>query len=281
MKWYKSNILKKLFLETTDWNVAWKKVEENVYSVIENPDGYWLADSLIYSCDEGVFLFVEAFDKHDNIGKLAVLKYNGKEFSDFKIIMEKEYHLSYPYVFKFNNEYYMIPETSANNSIEIYKSYNFPYDWKKEKELLKGKYVDTTVFEFENKFILYSYDILNHMLITGELNMTNLEIINIETKLDKLYQLRAGGNVYQKNGKYYRAIQNNEFFYGQKLDIINCFDNNKVGNLNPVEISNNKNIVYRRLHTYSKSDNFEAVDLSDFRFNIFKIFKKIKGVIKK
>ena len=152
MEWYKSKILKKLFLETTDWNVAWKKENSNRYNVIDNPEGYWLADSLVFSCCDGIFLFVEAFDKKENIGKIAVLEYDGESFKNFKIILEKDYHLSYPYVFEFENEYYMIPETSGNNCIEIYKAKKFPYEWEKETELLKGCYVDTTIYN-DNKFV--------------------------------------------------------------------------------------------------------------------------------
>ena len=213
MRWNQSKVLKKLFLETTDWNVAWKKEDSIEYTIINNPDGYWFADSLIFSCENGVFLFVEAFDKKEKIGKLAVLKYNGETFSDFKIIMEKNYHLSYPYVFEYKKEYYMIPETSGNNCIEIYKAINFPYEWEKQKELIKGPYVDTTIFEYDKKMQFYTYDIKNNYLINGILNMDNLNLENINSQIDDDYNHRAGGNVYVKDGLYLRAIQNNKYFY--------------------------------------------------------------------
>lgn len=281
MKWYKLKIMKKLFLETTDWNVAWKKNNESSYNVVQNPRGYWLADSLIFSCKKGIFLFVEAYDKKEKIGKLAVLKYNGEIFSDFRIIMEKSYHLSYPYVFEYNNEYFMIPETSQNNCIEIYKSVNFPYEWVKIKELMEGEYVDTTVFRYNDEIILYSYDMSNHKLLTGILDMNSLEINNVSFKIDSEYKLRAGGNVFEQNDLYCRAVQDNKYFYGQKLNIINCFNNNVIDELKPIDILNDKNITFKRLHTYSKSGEYEAIDLSSYKFNLFKIIKKMKGVIKK
>lgn len=276
MSWYKSKILKKLFLETTDWNVAWKKDDSDRYEVIQNPEGYWLADSLVFSCYMGVFLFVEAFDKKENIGKIAVLKYNGNSFTDFKIIMEKPYHLSYPFVFEYNKEFYMIPETSDNDSIEIYKSINFPYEWKKEKKLLCGKYVDTTLYNLNGRINLFSYNVNDKILIKGNLNMLNLNIENVLSKVDNENKFRAGGNVFFSDGNYCRAVQNNKYFYGQSLYIIDCLNDEILYEIIPTKIKNSINKKYRRLHTYSKSGDFEAIDLSNFKFNLLKIINKLK-----
>lgn len=275
MEWYKSKLLKKLFLETTDWNVAWKKENDNIYTLINNPVGFWLADSLVFSCDEGTFLFVEAFDKNENIGKLAVLKFNGEEFSDFQIILEKDYHLSYPYVFEYNKQYYMIPETSGNNCIELYISETFPYKWKKIKTIFEGKYVDTSVCNLDKeKFLLYSYDLENKKLMKSILNMDNFSIDNIELTNDTNNALRAGGNIFPHKDGNVRALQNNEYFYGQKLNIIDD-NNNIIFKIDPRDILTNDKKIYKRLHTYSKSGEFEAIDLSSYRFNLLKFVKKI------
>lgn len=275
MEWYKSKLLKKLFLETTDWNVAWKKENDNIYTLINNPDGYWLADSLIFSCDEGTFLFVEAFDKFEKIGKLAVLKYNGKEFIDFQLILEKDYHLSYPYVFEYNKQYYMIPETSGNNCIELYVSEKFPSKWKKIKTIFEGKFVDTSVYNLgKEKFVLYSYDIENKKLMKAILNMDDFSIDNIEYISDINNGLRAGGNIFIQDGIKVRALQNNEYFYGQKLNVVDD-DNNIIFKIEPKNVLTNDKKNYKRLHTYSKSGEFEAIDLSNYKFNLLKFLKKI------
>lgn len=278
MGWYKNKILKKLFLETTPWNAAWKLKNESIYNVIDNPDGYWLADSLLFENNDNIYLFVEAYDLNEKIGKIGVLKYDGEIFKNFQLILERPYHLSYPYVFKYNDKIYMIPETSENNCIEIYCAMEFPIKWKKVKKLLPGKYVDTIVFPEKNGFAqIYTYDNQNKNQVRGILDLNKLEIKILNIIPDNKNKLRCGGKYIIHDDLICYPVQNNEYFYGQSLDVLDCEKNDYQYSISPEKIKNNKKINYKRLHTYSSSKNFEAIDLSNFRFNLFKIFKKIKG----
>lgn len=275
MEWYKSKILKKLFLETTKWNVAWKNINDQEYKIIKNPKGYWLADSLLFSTEEKCFLFVEAYDETSKLGKIGILEFNNNGFNNFKIIIEEKFHLSYPYVFEYKNEYYMIPESSEDNSIYLYKANCFPYKWERIKKIASGKFVDTTVIqENGSTFLVYFYDMANHFAITGTLDMEKKEINIAENHSDKSYTKRAGGNVFIKKSDMYHAIQNNRYFYGQSLSIVN-FKSGKVEYvIKPEDLKVDNNQKYRRVHTYSVSNEIEAIDLSNYRFNLFKFLKK-------
>ena len=67
--------------------------------------------------------------------------------------------MSYPCVFAKKNKYYMIPETSENNTIEIYECIEFPYIWVKKKNLLNNVFaVDVTYFYDEQNDYLISYN---------------------------------------------------------------------------------------------------------------------------
>lgn len=276
MKWYENKILKKLFLETKDWNAAWKDQRSNEFYLINNPEGYWLADTLIFKDDTGIYLFVEAFDKKASLGRIGVLTFNGKEFKDFRVVLEKDYHLSYPYVFMYNNQYYMIPESSANNTIELYQSIEFPYKWEKISELLHGRYVDTTLYQRnDGKFKAYAYDVRNKEMLSCILDMDNLKMVVENKYKDINNQLRDGGNIFKYEGKLCRAVQNNINFYGQSLAIIDCDTEKTIFNLYPEDINTNSNGRFRRLHTYSRIDQMEAIDLSDFKFEPFKIIRKM------
>ena len=58
-------------------------------------------------------------------------------------------------------EFYMIPESSTNDSITLYRAEHFPDKWVKETDLLKGeKYVDSTVFQHGDDVGLLSYKIV-------------------------------------------------------------------------------------------------------------------------
>ena len=54
---------------------------------------------------------------------------DGLQWTYDRIVLTESFHLSYPYVFKYDGIYYMIPETYHANSIRVYQATNFPYDW--------------------------------------------------------------------------------------------------------------------------------------------------------
>lgn len=84
---------------------------------------YWYADPMLFEKNGKVYLFTEAFDKRIQKGKLAVsyLTDSG-EFSKPEIIINLPYHLSYPCVWEEEGCVYMLPETSQDRTLEIWKS---------------------------------------------------------------------------------------------------------------------------------------------------------------
>lgn len=280
MNWYKNKYLKKMFLETTEWNAAWKLSSMNEYAIIPNPDGYWLADTLLFSKDDVVYLFVEAYEKETNKGRIGVMVFNGSRFCDFRVILKKDYHLSYPFVFEFKGDVYMIPESSQNNTIEIYKASALPDKWEFVCKLMDGNYVDTTLYRFsESEFTFYTYDMSNNTMCTGTLNMDD-RVMEIDSIVpDDNYVKRAGGSIFKMSDKFVRPLQYNKYFYGQRLSFVDCETELEYQTLKPEEIENADSRIFRRIHTYSRVKDFEAVDLSSYKFCISKPIKKIWAIL--
>ena len=46
--------------------------------------------------------------------------------------------MSYPQVFKWGDEFYMVPETVAAYEVRLYKALEFPFKWVFVKTLMKG-----------------------------------------------------------------------------------------------------------------------------------------------
>ena len=66
--------------------------------------------------------------------------------------------LTYPCIFQYQGSYFMIPETSANKTIEMYHAEHFPDKWVLDTVLQKGeKWVDTTVRFQEGNPQLFTY----------------------------------------------------------------------------------------------------------------------------
>jgi hypothetical protein len=77
---------------------------------------------------------------------------------DYKqVVLNEPFHLSYPYVFEWQGEIFMIPESQENKSIRLYKADPFPLRWSFVTTLVAGKsYVDPSVVRFREKWWLFS-----------------------------------------------------------------------------------------------------------------------------
>ena len=276
MDWYKYRLLNKAFLQTTDWYVAWRRVGEGTYNLVDNPCGYWLADSLVYEDEGGAWLFVEAFDANDAYGKLAVLPFDGNKFDGFKLILDTGSHLSYPFVFKQGTRHYMIPESSAAGEIALYTADDFPFGWQKLATLLEGPYVDTTLFDDGSGRVCgYSYQVESREFINFSLDMDSLALTVEERIQDTDGLLRPGGRAFRENGHWICPSQNNRYFYGQSLLFRDFSSGRVLRELLPNNVKTADGRNFRRLHTYSRTASFEAVDLSDYRFSPAKPVKRI------
>jgi hypothetical protein len=61
----------------------------------------------------------------------------------------RTHHYSYPHIFQAGSEVFMIPESYDSDSVDLFRCREFPNDWVRETTLLRGKFVDTTVWEHE------------------------------------------------------------------------------------------------------------------------------------
>ena len=118
----------------------------------------FVADPFLIYENNIYYMFFEVWNlpkKQADIG-LATSD-DGYNWSYEKIVLNEPFHLSYPLVFKWNNEHYMIPETIFTKSIRLYKADDFPYRWRLVKTLLNGKdFVDNTIFHYNNIWWLFT-----------------------------------------------------------------------------------------------------------------------------
>ena len=74
-----------------------------------------------------------------------------------KIVLREPFHLSYPYVFEWQGQYYMIPETHQAESVRLYQARSFPFDWVCIATLLQGhRFNDSSPFFHGDRWWLFS-----------------------------------------------------------------------------------------------------------------------------
>jgi hypothetical protein len=61
-------------------------------------------------------------------------------------VLERDYPLSHPFVFEHEGRLYLIPETAARRTVELYRCVEFPLRWELERVLLEGVGLADAVF---------------------------------------------------------------------------------------------------------------------------------------
>lgn len=106
------------------------------------------------------YLFFEAEVKIENgyKGKIALASSeNGEAWHYEKIVLNEPFHLSYPYVFIWENQFYLIPESRQSRQIRLYRAVSFPFRWELDTILLKGKrFADNSLFFYNDTWWLFT-----------------------------------------------------------------------------------------------------------------------------
>ena len=250
-----------------------KNVNDNRYFDIDQPKNIARADCFIVEENDKLYVFFEEFIIEPNRkGYLCVgiIDQESNKIVGIKKILEKEYHLSYPFVFEYEREWYMIPETHSNKTIDLYKFVDFPYHVEKVRTLIDNiDAVDTTVLfregfvylftnvktnergHNENLMLFYSNDLLHGIFREYEQNPIST---------DSRYA-RMAGNILIEGDQMYRIAQDCSITYGScmykfKIDQISPqnYQEHLIGTIKPPK----EDIAS---HTYNKTQNFEIIDV--------------------
>lgn len=137
-----------------------------------------------------------------------------------QIVLDEPFHLSYPYVFKWDGIYYMIPETHQAGAIRLYRADPFPTHWTHIADLIQGDYQDPTIVRYNDRWWLFAcrgqnetMDVFYADKLTGpwHAHAKNPVITGDRTRA------RCGGRAREVNGKLIRFAQDCMDRYGHRL----------------------------------------------------------------
>ncbi|GAB4365070.1 MAG: hypothetical protein Kow00121_01310 [Elainellaceae cyanobacterium] len=181
-----------------------------------------VADPFMVWENEKWYMFFEVMNDRDRKGMIGLAtSTNGFHWTYQKIVLDEPFHLSYPYVFKWNEEYYMVPESYQANAIRLYKATKFPTQWSFVKDLLNGRdYVDSSIFQFDHQWWLFttstSSDILR-LYYTDDLMGTWTEHPKSPVIQGNAHIARPGGRVVVFDNKIIRYTQDDRPHYGNQV----------------------------------------------------------------
>jgi hypothetical protein len=98
-------------------------------------------------------MFFEVMNRQTGKGEIGLAtSVDGFAWSYQRIVLAEPFHLSYPYVFEFNNEHYMVPETLGAGAVCLYQADSFPTSWRIVGRLFDGSYSDPSLFQYHERW---------------------------------------------------------------------------------------------------------------------------------
>jgi hypothetical protein len=102
------------------------------------------------------FMFFEVWNRGSNKGDVGLATSdNGLEWRYEQIVLSEPFHLSYPYVFEWQNTFYMIPETLGAKAVCLYRADEFPTRWSLVTKLIDGPCADSSIVRSNDLWWLF------------------------------------------------------------------------------------------------------------------------------
>ena len=174
----------------------------------------FVLDPFMMLNDNKYYMFFQAVNRKTNQGDIAYAEsQDGKHWKYQKVILDEKFHLSYPYIFSWEDNYYLIPESHQDLSVRLYKAVSFPDKWTYVGNLLTGyHYIDPSIFRYNNKWWLFvntDFDNLNLYYSNNLLGEWKPHPMNPVVKFNKNIA-KSAGRVITDNGQLYRMAMDDE-----------------------------------------------------------------------
>ncbi len=182
-------------------------------------------DPFLVQRDDRTWLFFEELVYREGRGVIAVREiFRDGSAGEIQRILERPYHLSYPCVFQWEGDDYMVPESGANRTVDLYRCVSFPWQWEPVAHLLYDvEAADPTIFEAGGRWWMYT-SVSRAGGIADELHLHHApspfgpwEPHARNPLLNDITAGRCGGAPFVIGGRLVRAAQDGTGGYGHAI----------------------------------------------------------------
>ena len=229
--------LTRLSVDEPRWAIGWRRIKgDSAYETLQvraddftrfRDDGQrYFADPFVFLHEGKTHVFCEEYPYATGRGLISVFTIAPDGVvSPARPVLERPYHLSYPFVFAHEGQIWMIPESSGNRSLELYRAESFPDKWVLERKLLSDILVDDAtlhiagerlwLFASTRMFNSSSWDTLS--LFSAPRLMGDWRAHEANPVLCDACCARPGGALFAHNGDLWRPAQDCSRGYGSGL----------------------------------------------------------------
>ena len=294
MRTLRNELMKRLFRE--QWSIVMqaktdmqKMAPDHGFRIMRPPRDRFYADPFLIERNGRNYLFFEDYKYSSQKGLISCCEVDSEgNYSKPRVVLERKYHLSYPFLFTWQGEIYMIPETRDNGTIEMYRASDFPYTWVHEAVLMSDvAATDSTLLHHHDKWWLFTAGVLDHASPDKTLCLffanSPLGPWTAHPKnpiVSDVCHARPAGCLYFDNGQLIRPGQDCSKGYGyaaqlHRVDVLSETDYQEIllTSITPDWIPGSRGI-----HTFNQNAEFRVIDckflISRFGFNLFPAFQR-------
>jgi hypothetical protein len=188
-------------------------------------DRFW-ADPFPIERDGKSFVFYEEYVWSIGRGRIVVSEVGRDgQFTQPRVVLERPYHLSYPFVFSWNDDWYMIPESGDKRTVELWRCTSWPDKWEFDRNLMENvQAVDSTIAEIDGRYWMFAC-----IAPEGAMPYDELFAFWADTPLGPWHPhagnpivsdarcARPAGKLFFRDGKWLRPAQDCTIRYGRRI----------------------------------------------------------------
>ena len=183
----------------------------------------FVADPFMIRKDGIWYLYYEVLNGENGEGDIGLsTSADGLKWKYECIVLNENFHLSYPQVIEHDGEIYMVPESSAAGDVRLYRATNFPTEWIFDRTLLEKPLVDATLLQHDGRWWMFGtpHDKWGDLHLFSADDPTSSEWIEhpqspIVTGSSRF--ARPGGRIVKRGDKLFRLAQDHKLRYGHQL----------------------------------------------------------------
>ncbi|WP_230658931.1 glucosamine inositolphosphorylceramide transferase family protein [Psychrobacter sp. I-STPA10] len=305
-----------------EWNIGIIQTDkkdiaclDDIANLCQDNHIYWLdkkyhfqADPFIVENDDILYIFYEALNHWWTKGHIRcriLNKHNNtyREIEDFAIddINQLNCHLSFPFIWQEDGQYYMMPESHENNEVCLFQATDFPKHWQQiANPISDKKYVDNILIKHDGRYYLIgSEHKTNNRIIYYADELTDhwqpLTEANFQIQITDAHQRLGGGtfnlpktNQQMRSSDFYLPCQENATEYGKSLLLKQLTLDTHTQHWQEstlTQLYSQSNRYPDGMHTLNFSKNYMVIDAKRWVFQPFNFFvrkyRQIASILQK
>jgi hypothetical protein len=272
----------RLCFNSPHWRIGWRKLAgPDTIDLGNHPVSGWqdlpddgarfYADPFPIHYQNGVTLFVEDFEHKTAKGVISAISFGPQgPIGRPKPVLELPYHLSYPFIFIQDDQAWMIPESTASETIDLFRATKYPGGWVKEATLVSSVVAsDPTLLYHDGRWWLFATVRDGGGAFSDALNIWSASDFRgpwiphpRNPVLIDIASARPAGRIVNRNGELFRPVQDCRRGYGHALGIarILTLDQDRFEQTVDTILRTGPAWLGRRVHTLNNAGGFEFID---------------------